>query len=83
MADVDNDGILEILLVTRENLVSGPRTIIVLDGRDRIVEWFYRLSDTYPITIDVAGINSDNIMSIVVGTHSEIIYLINEAQLGS
>jgi len=83
MADVDNDGILEILLVTRENLVSGPRTIIVLDGRDRIVEWFYRLSDTYPITIDVAGINSDNIVSIVVGTHSEIIYLINEAQLGS
>lgn len=83
MADVDNDGILEILLVTRENLVSGPRTIIVLDGRDRIVEWFYRLSDTHPITIDVAGINSDNIVSIVVGTHSEIIYLINEAQLGS
>ncbi len=83
MTDVDNGGILEILLVTRENLISEPGTIIVLDGRDRIVEWFYRLSDTYPITVNVADINSDNIMDVVVGTHSGIIYLINEAQMGS
>ena len=81
-SDFDNDSAKEILLVTREALASGPGTIIVVDGSRGTIEWFFRITDTYPTCIAVDDVDSDGIMDIVVGVNSGVVYMIHETWLG-
>lgn len=80
-SDVDNDGTVEILLVSREALAAGPGTIIVFDVLRKTVEWFYRVTDTYPTCIAVEDIDSDGVVDIVVGVQSGVIHMIHETCL--